>query len=204
MSSVLSREACSELTTCAHLVNDDRFEPYAHHAFKRRAVSPAASLSLSPGFGSSSGNGGGAGGATGGGGAHSTALTSSSSSRPTPPPPLGNSSLSTSTLPAQSSLPVAIPSPPTDISHHQFFSSVSGTRSVAHSPSGATASSLSSSTGGGLGRGFMSFALSDRHRPISAIEERERLKAGSASSASAEGVGKMSLGEGLANEEEEL
>ncbi|TKA55831.1 hypothetical protein B0A53_02969 [Rhodotorula sp. CCFEE 5036] len=185
-------------------LNDDRFEPYAHHAFKRRAVSPAASLSLSPGFGSSSGNGGGAGGATGGGGAHSTASTSSSSSRPTPPPPLGNSSLSTSTLPAQSSLPVAIPSPPTDISHHQFFSSVSGTRSVAHSPA-ATASSLSSSTGGGLGRGFMSFALSDRHRPISAIEERERLKAaGSSSSASAEGVGKMSLGDGVAKEEEEL
>ncbi|GAA5874373.1 hypothetical protein JCM3774_005020 [Rhodotorula dairenensis] len=161
-------------------LNDDRFEPYAHHAFKRRAVSPAASLSLSPGFGSSGGNGG--------GGAHSTTSTSSSS-RPTPPPPLGNSSLSTSTLPAQS-LPVAIPSPPSEISHHQFFSTLSGgTRSAAHSPS-ATASSLSSSTGGGLGRGFMSFALSDRHRPISVGEERERR-----SVASAQGIGKMSLTE---------
>ncbi|GAA5985855.1 hypothetical protein JCM10908_006305 [Rhodotorula pacifica] len=159
-------------------LNDDRFEPYAHHAFKRRAVSPAASLSLSPGFGSSGGGNG--------GGAHSTTSTSSSS-RPTPPP-LGNSSLSTSTLPAQSQ-PVAIPSPPSEISHHQFFSTLSaGARSVANSPS-ATASSLSSSTGGGLGRGFMSFALSDRHRPISVVEEGERLRA-----APAEGMGKMSLG----------
>ncbi|BGP56985.1 hypothetical protein JCM8202v2_004621 [Rhodotorula sphaerocarpa] len=167
-------------------LNDDRFEPYAHQAFKRRAVSPAASLSLSPGFGPST--------------THS-ATSTSSSSRPTPPPPLGNSSLSTSTLPATSSQPVAIPSPPSEISHHQFFSTVSGagTRSVANSPS-ATASSLSSSTGGGLGRGFMSFALSDRHRPISAVEEREREPAAFAT----EDVGRMSLGAQPDIEEEEL
>lgn len=169
-----------------YAVNDDRFEPYAHHAFKRRAVSPAASLSLSPGFGASGG--------------HSTASTSSSS-RPTPPPPIGNSSLSTSTLPSQSQ-PVTIPSPPPhDISHHQFFSAMSGTRSAANSPS-ATASSLSSSTGGGLGRGFLSFALSDRHKPISVVEEQARFQA-QAHSASADAVSKMSLG-GDAPDDEEL
>lgn len=48
----------------------------------------------------------------------------------------------------------------------------------------------------------MSFALSDRHRPISVIEDRERLKASSSSSADA--VGKMSLGDGVENDEEEL
>uniref|UniRef100_A0A0K3CJ89 FGENESH: predicted gene_6.39 protein n=1 Tax=Rhodotorula toruloides TaxID=5286 RepID=A0A0K3CJ89_RHOTO len=133
-------------------MHEDRFEPYAHQAFKRRAVSPAASLTLSPGFiqqASSSGNGG---------------FPSGTTSRPTPPP-LNPSTLST--MSNSSTQPVTIPSPTGSAPHHSFFSSVSGappgTRSAAASPSAATASSLSSSTGGGLGRGFMSFALNLNH-----------------------------------------
>ncbi|GEM10650.1 proteophosphoglycan ppg4 [Rhodotorula toruloides] len=168
-------------------MHEDRFEPYAHQAFKRRAVSPAASLTLSPGFiqqASMSGNG---------------SFPSGTTSRPTPPP-LMPSTLSTMSNP--STQPVTIPSPTGSAPHYSFFSSVSGappgTRSAAASPSGATASSLSSSTGGGLGRGFMSFALSDRHKPISVIEERERRNQSMKVEPGA--MGRMSLGE----EEEEL
>ncbi|BGP10002.1 hypothetical protein JCM10049v2_005885 [Rhodotorula toruloides] len=168
-------------------MHEDRFEPYAHQAFKRRAVSPAASLTLSPGFiqqASSSGNGG---------------FPSGTTSRPTPPP-LMPSTLST--MSNSSTQPVTIPSPTGSAPHHSFFSSVSGapagTRSAAASPSAATASSLSSSTGGGLGRGFMSFALSDRHKPISVTEERERRN--QAMKVEPGAMGRMSLGE----EEEEL
>lgn len=46
----------------------------------------------------------------------------------------------------------------------------------------------------------MSFALSDRHRPISAVEEREREPAAFAT----EDVGRMSLGAQPDIEEEEL
>ncbi|GAA6007265.1 uncharacterized protein JCM10292_003962 [Rhodotorula paludigena] len=171
-------------------MNDDRFEPYAHQALKRRAVSPAASLSLSPGFIAAS---------AGMNSMTHPSSASSSSSRPTPPP-LPASSLAIST--SSHTQPVSIPSPTAPNSHHNFFSSISaagagapsgtGTRSLAGSP--AAASSLSSSTGGGLGRGFTAFALSDRHRPISATEERERLNA--AMRLDPEGLGRMSLGGG--------
>ncbi|GAA6043977.1 hypothetical protein JCM8097_003416 [Rhodosporidiobolus ruineniae] len=178
-------------------INDDRFEPYAHQAFKRRAVSPAASLSLSPGF-----------------------HASSAPKHPTPPPIPSSSlalSISTSTthtapvaIPSPTtgsfSLPPANPPPPTAPPHHQFFTSVSassgfttslpGTRSAAASPS----TSLSSSAGT-ASRGFMSFALSDRHRPISAREEVERQQA--MMRVEPEGIGRMSLGGGGGDAEEE-
>ncbi|BGP42144.1 hypothetical protein JCM10450v2_006231 [Rhodotorula kratochvilovae] len=170
-------------------MNEDRFEPYAHQAFKRRAVSPAASLSLSPGFANPPTH-------------HSS--SSSTSSRPTPPP-LPMSSLGQSST--SHTQPVAIPSPSNAGGpHHHFFSSVSGvgigagggaagTRSRAGSP--AAASSLSSSTG----RGFAAFAMSERHRPSGALEERERALA---MKLDPEGLGRMSLGGvGAAGEEEE-
>ncbi|BGP18446.1 hypothetical protein JCM10213_003179 [Rhodosporidiobolus nylandii] len=167
-------------------INDDRFEPYAHQAFKRRAVSPAAaSLSLSPGF-------------------HPPPPPHTSSKHPTPPPlHLPSSSLAFSSTSASSSTshtaPVAIPSPtssafPHPFPHHHSSASASGLssaapRSLANSPSG----SLSSSAGaGGMGRGFSQFVLSDRHRPISAKEEMERLQR--EMRVSPEGLGRMSLG----------
>ncbi|GAA6057889.1 hypothetical protein JCM3770_001820 [Rhodotorula araucariae] len=169
-------------------MNDDRFEPYAHQAFKRRAVSPAASLSLSPGFANPPTH-------------HSS--SSSTSSRPTPPPLPMSSLGQSSTADTQ---PVAIPSPSNSGgAHYHFFSSVSGAgvgggggsgaagmRSRAGSP--AAASSLSSSTG----RGFAAFAVSERHRPAGATEERERALA---MKLDPDGLGRMSL---AAGEEEEV
>ncbi|GAA5919413.1 hypothetical protein JCM1841_006002 [Sporobolomyces salmonicolor] len=177
-------------------INDDRFEPYAHQAFKRRAVSPAGSLSLSPGF-----------------------TSATSSGHPVPPPlptlpslPFTNSlpSLNTGTPPT---LPVSIPSPTLSTAagssaHYAFFSSIqnqTGTRSVAGSP---VASSLSSSAGA-AGRGFMSLALSERYRLGGAAaaaaavgaNEHERSKVD-------DRIGRMSLGDSdrdrQADDEEEL
>ncbi|GAA5879308.1 hypothetical protein JCM8547_000659 [Rhodosporidiobolus lusitaniae] len=195
-------------------INDDRFEPYAHQAFKRRAVSPAASLSLSPGYHSSSS-------AATAGPPSSSCTTGGIGSffkHPTPPPPFPPSSLSLSISTATShTQPVAIPSPtgssfphpPSHLSssitttsaappHHQFFTSISGSdahtapssRSVANSPS--TSTSLSSSYGGSASRGFGQFVLSDRHRPISAKEEIERRRA--ELRVEPEGLGRMNLG----------
>ncbi|GAA5881366.1 hypothetical protein JCM1840_004867 [Sporobolomyces johnsonii] len=175
-------------------INDDRFEPYAHQAFKRRAVSPAASLSLSPGFTS----------------------TTSSSAHPNPPPPLPtfpslpftnpHPGLNPGTPPT---LPVSIPSPTLSTAagsagaHHAFFSSIqnqTGPRSVAGSP---VASSLSSSAGA-AGRGFMGLALSERYRlggaaaaaAAAGANEDERSKMD-------DGIGRMSLGEGRGDEDDE-
>ncbi|GAA6062340.1 hypothetical protein JCM10212_006590 [Sporobolomyces blumeae] len=166
-------------------INDDRFEPYSH-ALKRRAVSPAASsLSLSPGFGA----------------------TASTSAIPIAP-------LSSTTT------PVSIPSPTlsASASHHQsFFSSIhqplhmttagqtlgaaSGTRSIVGSP---VASSLSSSAGRTSGFGFPGFSLglSDRYRTPGAAGSQQaagdddRVKMD-------DGIGRMSLGEGQKDPEEE-
>lgn len=194
--------------------NDDRFEPYAHQAFKRRAVSPAASLSLSPGF-------------------HAPLpppppLPASLGHKNPTPPPIPPSSLSLSISTSSSyTQPVAIPSPtssnfpPTLTAsaagppHHQFFSAVSaggggsgfvgsGSRSVAGSPAGSVSSSFGTNNGGG-GRGFSSFVLSERHRPISAREEMERRRReGNRVAGEAEGLGRMNLGgrEGEGEEEE--
>ncbi|GAA5840402.1 hypothetical protein JCM9279_007316 [Rhodotorula babjevae] len=171
--------------------NDDRFEPYAHQAFKRRAVSPAASLSLSPGFAAA---------------ASHASSSASTSSRPTPPP-LPLSALGTTQ-------PVAIPSPSTSASqsqHHHFFHAVSG----APAPSGvggagaagtrSAASSLSSSTGRGLSAFSMGMGMGagePRHRSLSGLEERERALA---HKLDPDGLGRMSLeGARGAVDEEEL
>ncbi|KDE04331.1 hypothetical protein MVLG_05211 [Microbotryum lychnidis-dioicae p1A1 Lamole] len=123
-------------------LNDDRFEPYAI-AFKRRAVSPAAS-SLSPSVASpllsftSSTTG-------------LLGSTSSSHISTSTPPALASSSATFSA----GSLPISIPSPTLGPTHMSYF----GTRSRAASP---VPSSLSSSAGRGTGTGtaaggFLSF-----------------------------------------------
>ncbi|GAA5899695.1 hypothetical protein JCM8208_004536 [Rhodotorula glutinis] len=174
--------------------NDDRFEPYAHQAFKRRAVSPAASLSLSPGFAAASA-------------ASHASSSASTSSRPTPPP------LPLSAL-GSSSQPVAIPSPSSSSSasasashHHHFFHAVSS--GVAQGGGGggtrSAASSLSSSTGRGLSAFSMGMGIGvaeGRHRSLSGLEERERALA---HKLDPDGLGRMSLeGGGAAGDEEEL
>ncbi|GAA5947849.1 hypothetical protein JCM3775_003280 [Rhodotorula graminis] len=176
--------------------NDDRFEPYAHQAFKRRAVSPAASLSLSPGFAAAA--------------ASHASSSASTSSRPTPPPPLPLSALGTQ--------PVAIPSPSPSTTaaassqHHHFFHAVSGVAQGAGAGGAGTrsaASSLSSSTGRGLSAfsmGTGTGAGEGRHRSLSGLEERERALA---HKLDPDGLGRMSLeGEGGAGgeavDEEEL
>jgi hypothetical protein len=128
------------------MIEVDRFEPYSSMAFKRRAVSPSASLS--PALGSPilgfqtpfppplplSG---------GGLGPSSSAPLSSTSSAQT---------TTTSVLPP----PISIPSPTANVSHSAFFSALSGgglSLGVSHSRNGSRAgspvapSSLSSSAG---------------------------------------------------------
>ncbi|GAA5837382.1 hypothetical protein JCM11251_002096 [Rhodosporidiobolus azoricus] len=193
-------------------INDDRFEPYAHQALKRRAVSPAASLSLSPGFHASSAGGG-----------VPSSSSSAGSKHPTPPP-LPSSSLSITT--STRTQPVAIPSPtsgtfpPSSLlatssgsqqNHHQFFSALSGSASLSHLSAGqpgttgtrsmaaSPSTSLSSSAGGG--RGFSSFVMSERHRPISVREEMERMQR--EMRVEPEEIGRMSLGRGRGGGEEE-
>ncbi|GAA5973440.1 hypothetical protein JCM11641_006461 [Rhodosporidiobolus odoratus] len=153
-------------------IHDDRFEPYANQAFKRRAVSPAASLSLSPGFHAPQPPS-----------APSPCYSTYRSKNPTPPPIPPSSLGSAQPLPIPSSprlgvgvgVPIGSGTSSTAAPHHQFFSALSHPHPITQSAS--TSTSLSSSSGttlSGSARGFSQFVLSDRHRPISAREEMER------------------------------
>ncbi|KAK4704071.1 hypothetical protein P7C70_g2140, partial [Phenoliferia sp. Uapishka_3] len=150
------------------VTNDERFEPYAQ-AFKRRAVSPAAS---------------------GGSPILSFAQHASIPTPPALPTMLPLSLSASSAVPISHSLPISIPSP-TLGPHHSFFSAGGqGKRSRAGSPG---ASSLSSSAGRSGGQGFLSgsqtlgMVMSGR---LDREEEKNGLKANEAGDA----LGSMSLG----------